>query len=78
MPVKDRVPSFGAVRDNRAAGVNDLPLTLPFSTSQADGISTDTMGLSLSLRAAIGPSNGGRGSPLKEKPKMASRTTVDW
>lgn len=59
--------------------------------SHADGISTDTIGVCVRLSAAIGLSNGGRGSPcltsalryspplltLNEKPNMASRTTCD-
>lgn len=99
-------PNFGAVSEINAAGVNDLLSILPFSTltvvkgcfheqyhthSQADGMSTDTIGLFVCFRVSIGASNGARGSPfstrsavthcyntlhtLKENPKIASKMT---
>ena len=45
------------------------------TNSHADGMSTDTIGLSVFFKLSITVSNGGLGSPLNENPNIASKTT---
>lgn len=57
----------------RNSGLSPLPETLPFSTSQPEGMSMEAMGRWDWLRRARTVSKGARISPEKEKPKMPSR-----
>lgn len=59
----------------RTSGSSPTPLALPCSTSQPDGMSTETMGSLDEERSDNAESNGGRTGGLNEKPKIASRMT---
>src|SRR5258708_14403 len=77
-PVNFRTPSFGAVRLTSTSGCKtgtpSSPAS-PRSTSQPDGMSTDTIGMPARAMSGSATSNGARTGGLKEKPKIASRTT---
>ena len=75
LPSNARTPSFGAVRLTSTSGRSPSPAASPRSTSQPDGISTDTMGMLARARSGSAESNGERRGGWKEKPKIASSTT---
>ena len=77
-PVNLRTPSFGAVRLTSTSGCKaGTPSSevSPRSTSQPDGISTDTIGKPARAMSGSATSNGARTGGLNEKPKIASRMT---
>lgn len=77
-PVNFRTPSFGAVRLTSTSGCKTgtpSSVASPRSTSQPDGMSTDTIGKPARAMSGSATSNGARTGGLNEKPKIASRTT---
>lgn len=74
-PLNPLAPSFGAVKLIKTSGSNPTPCLFPSSTSQPDGMSTDTMGRPEEERRGSAMSKGARTGGLKEKPKMASKMT---
>src|SRR6266567_4766184 len=69
LPMKSTTPCFGAVRLIKTLGCNPTPRSLPFSTSQPDGMSTERIGRRDSLSMGMIASKGARMGGLKENPK---------
>lgn len=76
-PLNERTPSLGAVKLTRTSDWSPIRSIFPSSTSQPDGMSTETIGRWESVKRDKVVSNGARIGPLNEKPKIASKITFE-